>query len=41
MTSERYLTETPLLDYSNQDIQDLIREKKWQELSDYEKIGSV
>ena len=41
MASERYLTETPLLDYSNPDIQDLIRGNKWNDLSDYEKIGSV
>jgi hypothetical protein len=38
---ERYLAETRLLDYSNQDLQDLIRDKKWHEMSEYEKIGSV
>ena len=41
MASERYLTETSLLDYSNPDIQDLINNHKWHDLSDYEKIGSV
>lgn len=41
MKLEKYLAQTRLLDYSNSDIQDLIKNKKWHELSEHEKIGSV
>lgn len=41
MEHERYLAETRLLDFTNKDIQGLIRDKKWLDLSEYEKIGSV
>ena len=41
MNLERYLAETRLLNYSNRKIQNLIRDKNWNDISDYERIGSV
>jgi Transglutaminase-like superfamily len=41
MTSEKYLAETRLLNFSNKEIQNLIREKGWEGLDEYNKIGAV
>lgn len=41
MQNQNYLNETPLLDYSSVQIQALIREKHWQELTVFKKIGAA
>jgi len=40
-TMEEYLRETKLLDFSHPDIKELLQNRNWKELSDYEKIGSI
>ncbi|KIX13092.1 transglutaminase-like domain-containing protein [Dethiosulfatarculus sandiegensis] len=37
----RYLRETDLLDFSHPALVDLVRERKWKALSEYDKIGSI
>ena len=37
---KEYLSETKLLDFSNKNIQKLILDNKWNELSDVEKVKS-
>ncbi len=41
MDATKYIKETPILDYSNQQIQDLIKIKKWVTISEYDKIGKI
>ena len=38
---EKYLRETKLLDFSHLDIKELIQNRNWKDLSEYEKIGSI
>ena len=38
---KRYLGDTKLLDFSHPDIKELIRNRNWKDLSEYEKIGSI
>ncbi|HFC30991.1 MAG TPA: transglutaminase family protein [Oceanospirillales bacterium] len=38
---EKYLKETKILDFSHPNINELIESKKWESLSEYEKIGSI
>lgn len=38
---ERYLRETPMLDYSNKNIQALVEKRSWKELDEYECIKSI
>ncbi|MCR4925252.1 MAG: hypothetical protein K5917_03075 [Clostridiales bacterium] len=38
---ERYLRETKMLDYSNENIQRLIESRGWKELDSYEKLKSI
>lgn len=38
---KRYLEETPMLDYSNQSIQRLIRVRGWKKLPEYEKLKTI
>ncbi len=40
-TMEKYLKETKILNFSNPDIDELIQNRNWQVLSEYEKIGSI
>lgn len=40
-TKQQYVKETPILNYSDQRIQDLIEEKKWRNLNDEEKIKAI
>lgn len=39
--SNRYLTETKMLDYSNASIQSLIDKRGWRDLSEYDKIDKI
>ena len=34
-----YLTETKMLDYSNENIKQLIRERKWSDMAEFERRG--
>lgn len=38
---DRYLKETKMLDYSNEKIQRLIKERKWNDLDDFERIKAI
>lgn len=38
---DKYLKETRMLDYSNEKIQNLIKERKWNELDKFERIKSI
>ncbi len=38
---DRYLTETPMLDFSDASIQDLITQRGWQSLDEFERIRSI
>ena len=38
---EKYLQETEMLDYSNEKIQRLIKERKWNDLDDFERIKAI
>ena len=38
---EKYLKETTMLDYSNEKIQKLIKERKWNELDEFECIRDI
>jgi hypothetical protein len=38
---DRYLSETPLLDYNHPSITQLVQEKQWERLDDFGKIGAV
>ena len=38
---EKYLKETMMLDYSNEKIQQLIKERKWNELDEFECIRDI
>ena len=38
---EKYLNETKLLDFSHPDVEKLVNNQKWKDLSEYEKIGSA
>ena len=40
-TFDEYLQTTPMLDFEHRRIQQLIRDKKWRELDDFEAIGAV
>ena len=37
----KYLKETPMLDFSNESIQRLIEKQKWRELDDFERVRSI
>ena len=37
----KYLKETPMLDFSNESIQRLIENRKWRELNDFEHVRSI
>jgi len=39
--NQTYLKTTPMLDYLNKDIQQLITQHGWRELSQYDAIGAV
>lgn len=41
MDAERYLKETPLLDYSSEAIQSLIRKRDWRRLDEFHRIKGV
>ena len=41
MNMNRYIQETPLLDYSNWRIQELVAVRKWNQLEQYERIKSI
>jgi hypothetical protein len=38
---DKYLRETKILDYSHPSIDELIQNRNWKDLSEYEKIGSI
>ena len=38
---QKYLMETPMLDYSSKKIQELIRKRKWKELDEFHRIKAV
>ncbi len=38
---DRYLTETPMIDFSDASIQDLITQRGWQSLDEFERIRSI
>ena len=38
---DRYLTETPMLDFSNPAIQNLIRQRGWRALGEFERIRAI
>ena len=40
-TMEKYLRETKLLDFNHPDISELIQNRNWKDLSEYEKIGFI
>ena len=37
----RYLMETPMLDYSNAQIRQLIEKKGWKEMEEFERLKSI
>ena len=37
----KYLKETKLLDYNNENIQNLIKSRNWKSLDDYQKIEKI
>lgn len=41
MNMNRYIQETPLLDYSNWRIQELVAVRKWNQLEQYERIKAI
>ncbi len=41
ITMNKYLKETPMLDFSNESIQRLIEKQKWRELDDFERVRSI
>lgn len=41
MNLDKYLSETKMLDYSNPDIQKLIKERKWKSLEEFERLKSI
>jgi len=41
MNSRQYLEETAILDFSNAEITQLIKDRDWAWLNDYEKIGAI
>ena len=41
MKDDRYLKQTKMLDYESQSIQELITEKGWKDLSEFECIKSI
>lgn len=36
-----YLAETKMLDYSNENIKQLIRERKWSDMSEFERLKAI
>ncbi len=38
---EKYLEETPMLNYSEGSIQELIKNRKWQELDEFNRIKEI
>ena len=36
-----YLTETKMLDYSNENIKQLIRERKWSDMAEFERLKAI
>lgn len=36
-----YLAETKMLDYSNENIKQLIREKKWSDMAEFERLKAI
>ena len=40
-TIDRYLKETPMLDFSNKNIQQLIANRKWRDMDDFECLCSI
>ncbi len=41
MRMEKYLKETKMLDFSNKDIQQLIADRSWFSLTDFQKMKSI
>lgn len=41
MQEEKYLKETPILDFQNESIRSLVDNRNWYELSSFEKIGAA
>jgi len=37
---DKYLKETKMLDYSNANIQQLIRERRWKNINEFERLKS-
>lgn len=40
-TMHDYLTETKMLDYSNENIKQLIRERKWSDMAEFERLKAI
>ena len=38
---EKYLRETKMLDYSSKNIQQLIRERNWKDIEEFERLKSI
>lgn len=38
---DKYLKETKMLDYSNANIQQLIRERRWKNINEFERLKSI
>ena len=38
---DKYLKETKMLDYSNENIQQLIRERRWKHINEFERLKSI
>ena len=38
---DKYLKETKMLDYSNENIQQLIRERRWKNINEFERLKSI
>ena len=38
---EKYLRETKMLDYSSKNIQQLIRERNWNDIEEFERLKSI
>lgn len=38
---DKYLEETPMLNFSHKSIQELIKNRKWQELDEFNRIKEI
>lgn len=38
---DKYLKETKMLNYSNENIQQLIRERRWKNINEFERLKSI